>query len=84
MPVINSSDCNTTPGGASVFAPPEGFEGDAEDYIKLMQDRYRNVDTGQQMFCTARLTRHGNRLVQYSGPYQEQARSIVHKIAAAM
>ena len=80
MTVLDLSVVNTEPGegGESPFSPPPGWTGSAEDYRKLMRERFANVMHSQRMAVTARFAAMG--IVTFSGPYTEQAREIINTL----
>lgn len=77
---------DTTPGANSTFAPPGGWMGEQENYLKLIRYRYsRDIQFRQQMDVLAyRLSKAAQSTqraeVSYSGPFAEQAKQIVQRL----
>lgn len=69
-------EVDTEPGARGPFAPPAGFEGDADAYLALMRNRYA-TDPGarQQMHIYSRGVAPA-----YLGPYADQARALLNRI----
>lgn len=68
---------DTTPGAhqQSPFAPPAGWEGDAQVYMQLMRERYKAVSYAQRLGFAARFARSNS--VLCIGPFAEQARMVL-------
>jgi hypothetical protein len=84
--VFNLYCQDTTPGANSTFAPARGWEGDDEDYLKLMRYRYaRDTQIRQQMdvlvhrISRARQTSQKVEVI-YSGPFATQAQQIIQRL----
>lgn len=80
---IHPHAADTTPGGDCVFAPPEGFTGDARAYAhwllgQLADLQARNDFSVYQSFDM----RVGNKPIEFRGPYAEQARRALRAPAA--
>jgi len=76
---------DTTPGANSVFAPPSGWVGDDQAYLKLMRWRYKHdLQTKQQMHTIARrmLASHTKATVTYEGQFADQAKMVINGIIA--
>lgn len=80
--VIDLCCHDTSPGAKSVFAPPAGWSGDDEAYLRLMQVRYKtSVAASKKLWMIARLDGPVRR-VRLTGPYAGVARRIVESIKA--
>lgn len=74
---------DTTPGANSPFAPPLGWDRDAQSYLKLMWWRYKNdVQARQQLHCLARRMSSSNakNQVTYAGPFSLQAQQVINYV----
>lgn len=71
---IDFSRIDTTPGGNSAFAPPEGFAG---DYRKFMRDCWKK-DRGvrQHVAVVAGWIDSGRVEITFSGPFADEARQV--------
>lgn len=77
MATMNASIIDTTPGmeSASPFSPPIGWNGNADDYMELMRQRYKDLMFGQRMRFVVSFSRKNN--VTVSGPYTDAAKKII-------
>jgi len=81
MGVLDLALVRTEPGAGEdhPFAPPGDWQGDAGAYLALMRERYRHPMHGQRMAAMARFAaRHR---VSVSGPWSDQAREILRRLA---
>jgi hypothetical protein len=82
MGALDFARVRTEPGAGEdhPFAPPAGWEGDAGAYLALMRERYRHYMHGQRMAAMARFAARAP--VSVSGPWSDQAREILDRLAA--
>lgn len=80
MGTMNASIIDTTPGKepASPFSPPAGWSGNADDYMELMRQRYKDLMFGQRLRFIASFARKNR--VTVSGPYTDAAKKIISSI----
>lgn len=81
---LSSDHFETEPGADSALAPPFGFDQDASRYLDFMRHRYLHNPEVRQCIIIAAL--RANRaphhaVITYTGPYAEQARSIIEGTA---
>ena len=82
--VINFNLIDTTPGAATAFAPPLGFDG---NYVAFILDRVK-LDPGvrQHVACIALRFRAGRTPPEFTGefaaPAEQLARRILRKLLA--
>lgn len=86
--VYDGKRLDTTPGADGPFAPPAGFEGDADAYIALLRRRFgppesrvfEHIAVKQQLMMVARQHCNGE-THEYLGPYAEAARGIIEQLS---
>jgi hypothetical protein len=83
--IVNLRHVDTSPGadGNNPFTPPAQFAGNADDYVRLIRERYQQLDHGQHIVCMVRRLLQQNRYaLEYSGPFADQACSIINHLLA--
>lgn len=71
-------DIDTTPGGKGLFAPPAGWDGNEDQYIALLRQRWSDFAYKQILFCTLRAERYHP--WEFRGPFKKQAFEILRKL----
>lgn len=87
MPITDLSRVDTTPGCGSPFAPPLGFQGDAEAYGAWFNKEYQeSLRLSQYVYVLWRFrTATGTgRCGTFEGPYAERLRLAMERYAAKM
>lgn len=82
--ILDLNVIQTEPGAgeAHPFAPPAGFGGSSEDYLKLMRRRYKEEfhPFGQRMVTAARFAvAHSQR---FTGPFAREAQRVIDGLKA--
>lgn len=72
--IENAFNLDTTPGAATVVAPPEEFVGDDAEYAKYLHSVYMDPGGFQQLVIAAQNVRLKRGIL--SGPFAQKARSI--------
>jgi len=69
---------DTTPGANHVFAPPAGWSGSNQEYLKLIRVRWATMlDASQQISSARRFVRRQPEKTKYVGPYADEARYVI-------
>ncbi|SNX50928.1 hypothetical protein VTH8203_04604 [Vibrio thalassae] len=82
MGVYNLTQVNTEPGNEATcpFSPPAGWLGSAQDYVKLMRQRYTDQAFSQLMGAAARMSKSLGEEHEYkTTPSQSNGRRRSHK-----
>ncbi|WP_158006996.1 DUF7146 domain-containing protein [Piscirickettsia litoralis] len=80
MAQINMSVIDTEAGksGECAFCPPHGWQGNPDDYLMLMRERYRDVMFYQRMLVTAKLQKKVKLVIR--GPFAQEVQCILGKL----
>ncbi len=78
--LFDLSCIDTTPGANGLFSPPDGFDGDGDDYIKFLRERYRNKRYSQLFALQKHFFEKGIKIT-FNGPFSDQAKSALIKMS---
>lgn len=80
---IDFTKFDTTPGADNAFSPPAGWQGDENEYVVLMRDRYTNGGPGyRQHFFIAGWDLLKERPVLFVGPFSQKAKEIAEMVVS--
>lgn len=72
---------DTTPGARCAFAPPCGWTGDGDAYLRLLRTRYMEKTPGYgQHFYLYRRALSAGKISSFEGPFADQARAALNRM----
>ena len=82
MGIFNSSLIDTKAGDNidCPFCPEKGWEGDSDDYMKLMRKRFRSQLHYQRMVVSAAIYKKKHVTFTFTGPFKDEAKKILQSL----
>lgn len=77
--IVDTTLVDTSPGGypSNPFAPPAGWEGDAEAYVQLMRERFQRAPWLRQWLGMVAFYHRNGRPYRVVGPWREAMVGII-------
>ncbi len=76
---LDLANIDTTPGRDNPFSPPQGWQGDQDEYHAFLKDRLRSPEYQQQMIVAVRQMLMGVE-VEVSGPWRNIAQRLINTL----
>jgi hypothetical protein len=79
---INSAVIDTSCGAPGVFATPEGWQGDAKAYRRMMRGRLKDIEAYQHIMLAVWTRQKNPGACSIKGPWADEAAKMLDRLLA--